>query len=145
MTNKKLVNFSKFKDKTIKILKKENYYYQLYNMSEVNDLLSLFKIDYRLEGNHLLVIKIYPFNAYEIYFRDSIPIGSFKYFIDRTKKLKDINIKILIIHNFIGNFLKECLPEVFSMDITSFFKEVKETNLINLFKQTSCIDTDSKV
>jgi len=145
MANKKIVNFLKYRNNVLKILKKEQYFYRLYNSYEVNDLLSFFKISYTLKGDYLFIGKIYPCYAYEIYFRENVPIGCFNFYTNRIKELRDTNIEVLIVHTFVGDYFRKVFPEVLTIDMFTFYKEVKETNLLTLFKKASFVDINPKI
>ena len=85
------LNFFQKRDKILKILKQRNLGYRVYFPNSFENALSFFGVDYTVQGNVFYISSFNPRVAFEIYFREHVPIGSYEYYVNRAKNLTDKN------------------------------------------------------
>lgn len=134
------MKFSDKKEKIIKLLKKESFIYQVYSGDTSDHLLGFFKIKYRVEGNLILIEKFLPINAYEIYFREHLPIGCYIDFKRRSVKLNKYGIKLLIVVGKVQSIMREGLSEISFLNADELLSGIKKG-----YQITKLIDDSAKI
>ena len=138
------MNFFAKKDKIVKLLKKEHFIYEVYLRDISDHILDFFKVEYKIEGNLLLIEKFFSINAYEVYFREHLPIGCYEDFKKRSEELCKYGIKILIVVDKVQTVTRGAFNQTCFLSVDEFLAGIKKahqiTKLIADSAERSCIN-----
>jgi len=124
------MNFFAKKDKMVKLLKKEHLIYQVYPSDISDHLLDFFGIDYKIEGNLFLLERFFPVKAYEIYFREHVPIGCYEAFKKRSENLCRYGIEVLIVVDRVQSITRGAFSQTCFLSIEELYMGVKKGHQI---------------